>query len=464
MNINKEQIGELELKVTVKINKDDYESKVDTVLRDYSRKANVPGFRPGKVPVGMIRKMYGKAVLVDEINKLVGESLQKYITDEQLKVLGDPMPMVSGDDLQWEIGNDFEFGFEMGLAPELDVQLSKKDHLTEYVIAVEQGTIDKDVEYYASRHGQMLENDSVVEFKEKLTGNIVQLDDSKQPLEGGFSVENSTILLALIKDKKHQEPFKDVKVGDTVEFNLSETFPNDWEIASILQTKKEDVGDISKSVFRLTINKIELYKNADVDEDLFGKIFGEDVKTKEEFENRIKKNIVDEFKEECMSKFGVDAKDYLLEKINPVLPEEFLRKWLKKVNEDKQITDEVFEREFPSFLKSMKWDLISQSIAKANDFKVEEQEIIDFAKKMTKRQFAQYGVTDFPEDALTNYAMNNLKDEHSVRQIVSQVIDQKVIDVVHDAVQVTEKEISFDDFKALVMPQEQLAGEAVSND
>ncbi len=453
MNISKDRIDDLNLTVSVEIDKADYEPKVNEVLRDYRRKANMPGFRPGKVPEGLVRKMYGKAVLVDEINKLVSESLQKYITDEQLHVLGDPLPKTSGEELDWEIGNAYTFDFEMGLAPKVDVKLSKKDKIAKYQIIVDKDLINKHIENYTARFGQFVETEKVVDFKEKLTGDIVRLDSDNQPTEGGPAAEGRSVLLSLIKDENHKKPFKNAKVGDEIVFNLSETFPNDWEIASVLQKKnKEDVGDISGSMFRFSVKTIEKFQNAELDQELFDKVFGEgSVKSAEEFEERIKADIANDFEESGMAKFGYDAREYLSNKINPSLPEEFLRKWLKAAN--KEISDETFEKEFPAFLKSMKWDLISQAIAKENDFKVEEEEIIDFAKESTKRQFAQYGMTNFPDEALTNYAMNTLKEEKNIRQIVSQVVDKKVINAVYEAVDAPVKEITLDDFNKMIYPE-----------
>ncbi|MDR2037919.1 MAG: trigger factor [Bacteroidales bacterium] len=454
MNINKNQVDDLNLTVSLEINNDDYASKVNDVLRDYRRKANMPGFRPGKVPEGLIRKMYGKPVLVDEINKLVSESLQKFIDDENLHVLGDPMPVTNGEELDWEIGNSFKFDFEMGLAPVIDQQPSKEDKITKYEITIEKDLIDKNIENYASRFGQFVETDAIKDMKEKLTGNIVQLDENQQPLEEGLSAEDTSVMVSLIKDKEHQKPFKKAKVGDEIVFNLSDTFPNDWEIASILRKKdKEEVGDIKDAMFRFSVSKIEKFENAALDQELFDKIFGEGVvKSAEELEEKIKEDIGKDFEEATMAKFGADAHTYFLEKINPALPEEFLRKWLWNANKEK-IDEASFNEQFPSFLKSMQWSVISEAIIKQNEIKVEEQEIIDFAKESTRRQFAQYGITSFPDDALTSYAMNSLKEESNVRQVISQIMDKKVSDAIYQLVDVSVQEISLDDFNKMMTPE-----------
>ncbi|MDR1171120.1 MAG: trigger factor [Bacteroidales bacterium] len=450
MNINKEQIDDLNVVVSVGISKDDYESKVSEVLRDYRRKANMPGFRPGKVPEGLVRKMYGKAVLVDEINKLVSKSLQDYIEEQELQVLGEPMPEVSSDDLEWEIGNDFTFGFEMGLAPAIDVKLSKKDRITKYQVAVDQELISRDIENYASRYGQFVDTDAVVDFKERLTGDIVQLGDDGNPLQDGLSAEDSLLVVSLIKDEEHRKPFENARAGDEIVFNLSETFSNDWEIASILKKKiSEEVSDISASLFRFTVKSIQKFVNAELNQELFDKVFGGGTVTGiEEFENHIKEEIATDFEESSMSKFGSDAREYLLEKLNPQLPEEFLRKWLLATN--KEVSKETFEKEFPMFLKNMKWELIANAIVKQNELKVDEQEIIDMAKATVRRQFTMYGMSNIPDETLTSYAMNSLKDEKSIRGMASQVLEKKIAKTVNEAVDVNIQELSPDDFNKMI--------------
>jgi trigger factor len=297
MNITQNRTDDLNLTVSIEISKDDYEPKVNDVLRDYRRKANMPGYRSGKVPEGLVRKMYGKAVLVEEMNKLVSESLQNYIKDEQFQMLGEPMAKTSGDDLEWEIGNSFTFDFEIGLAPALDVNLSKEDQITKYQITVDREMIDNAVDDYAGRYGKFVAADAVVDFKETLTGDIVQLDADNQPVENGLSAEDTSVLVSLIKDEEHKKPFEGAKPGDEIVFNLSETFPNDWEIASILKKKnKEEVGDISASLFRFTVKKNEKFENAEVNQELFDKVFGEgEVKSLEECEERIKADIAADF-------------------------------------------------------------------------------------------------------------------------------------------------------------------------
>ena len=449
MNINKEQIDDLNIIVSVQVGKDDYGEKVGEVMRDLRRKANMPGFRPGKVPEGLLRKMYGKGVLIEEINKLLPEALQKFITEQELKLLGEPLPMVKADEMDWEIGNDFTFEFEMGLTPPIEVNLSKDDQLTKYQIVIEQDIVNTNIENYAKRFGQFVETDAVVAFNEKLTGDIVQLGDDGQPLQDGLLAEDTTMSLTIVKDEERKKPFENAKAGDEIVFNLSETVSNEWEIVSILKKNtKEEVGDLGNALFRYTVKSIQKYVEAEVNQELFDKVFGEGkVANFEEFEDLIKKNIEFGFNENCMSKFSGDALEYFLEKINPPLPETFLRKWLQASN--KELDEETLEKEFPGFLKAMKIEIITNAISTENSLKVEEQEIIDFAKGVTQRQLAMYGVNNFSEQDLTTYAMNRLKDEKNVRDMASQVLQNKVIHLIHETVDVVIQEISLDEFNKL---------------
>ena len=465
MNINKEQIDEINVVVSVEVSKDDYEPKVKEVLRDYRRKANMPGFRPGKVPEGLIRKMYGKAVLVDELNKLVSESLQNYITEQELHLLGDPIPKESGDDMDWEIGNDFTFEFEMGLAPAIDVQLSEEDHLAKYQITVEQDMIDKEIERYAMRHGQFVDTDAVVDFKEQLAGDIVQMDNDGQPLQDGLSAEDTTLNIGLIRNEECKTPFENAKTGDEIVFNLSKTFANDWEIVSILKKKtKEETGDISGSLFRFTVKAVRKFANAELNQELFDKVFGADaVSGVDEYKDRIEKEIAANFEERSLAKFTNDAREYLIEKFNPPLPEEHLHKWMLSAN--KEVSEDVFEKEFPVFLKNVKWDLMVKAIAKQHEITVTEQEIIAFAKANVRQQFSMYyGVDALPDETLTQYAMNSLKDEKQVSEIAAQVLEKKVAHVISEIVAPTIQKITLDDFNKMLYATDDEKDKEVSND
>lgn len=464
MNVSKEQIDDLNIVLSVQVSNDDYQEKVVEVLREYRRKANMPGFRPGKIPEGLIRKMYGKGVLIDEINKIIPDALEKYIKEQELKILGELLPIVNTDEMDWEVGNDFTFSFEVGLSPEIGINLSKEDHLPKYKIIVEQEVVDKNIDNYLKRFGQFVDVATVVDFQEKLTGDIVQLGNDGQSLPDGLSAEDTTLYLMNVKEDELKIPFENAREGDEIEFNLSATFPNEWEMASILKKKdKAGLGDVTASLFRFTVKNIQNFVNAELNQELFDKVFGAGtVSNPEEFENRVRKNIESVYEENCMSKFNDDARQYLLENINPPLPEDFLRKWLLSTN--KEIVGETFEKEFPVFLKTMKWELIVNAIIKKYELNVEEQEIVNFAKYITGRHLSSYGMNNISDEDMNNYATNYLKEEKNVRDVVAQILQKKATSMIHATVDLQMQEISFNDFNQMMYEASNKMSEAVEEE
>lgn len=451
MNISKEQIDDLNATISIQIGKDDYEPKVNDILRDYRRKASMPGFRPGKVPEGLIRKMYGKAVLLDEINKLLSESLPKYMEEQDLKTLGNPLPKPN-DDMEWEIGNDFSFEFEIGFAPEINILLSKDDRINKYQIVVDENLIDKEIETYSSHWGAYMDVDAVEDFKEKLIGDIVQLGEDGQALQDGLSAEDSSLLVGVIKDDECKKLFENAKAGDEIVFNLWNAFPNKWEIASILKKEKDEVSDISGMLFRYTVKTLQRHVNAEMNQDLFDKIAGKDVVTNlEEFKNWIREDFISEYEEICFPKFNTDMRVYLMNKYDPAIPEDFLYRWLKTVSKD--LDEEVFDEEFPQFLYNTKWELIANAIIKKYDLKVDEQEIIDAAKDVARNQYSMYGLNNISDEYITHRAMDMLKEEQNVKSMASQALGVKIARKVHEIVDLNIQEISMEDFDKMMYEQ-----------
>jgi len=450
MNISKEQVDEVNIVVSMQIGKEDYEPKVNEILRDYRRKTNIQGFRPGKVPDGIIRKKYGKAVMIDEINKLVSESLPKYIEEQNLRTLGNPLPKSNGDEIEWEIGNDFTFDFEIGLAPEVSINLSKEDRINKYQIIVDQDMIDEEIKRFSIHFRKYMDVDFVEDFMEKLIGDIVQIGEDGQPLQNGLSAEDSSLLVEVIKDDECKKLFENAKTGDEIVFNLWQAFPNEREIASILKMKdKNEVGDISESLFRYTVKIIQKPFNAELDQELFDKVLGKDVVSNlEEFKTRIRENFISEYEEICFSKFNTDIREYLLNKFNPQLPEEFLLKWMKSANKD--LDEEIFEKEFPQFLENMKWEMIANAIIRKYELKVNEQEIVETAKTTSRAQLNMYGMKFVPDDILTQQAMKKLKDENEIKSMASHALERKIVKTINEIVDLNVQEISMDDFNNMV--------------
>lgn len=445
MNITRENLTDLTANVSIAISSDDYAQDLKSTLNKYRQKANIPGFRPGKVPASMIQKMYGQSVLVEAVNKLVSENMQNYFKENNLNVLGDPIPQATDDNV-WEIGKDFSFTFEVAYAPSFEVEISANDALTRYTIKADKAAVEADVDNYQRRFGEFVVGESVTEFDELLVGAISELDNT----EGHHNPE-ARISMSVIKDEKLREPFKNAKAGDVISFDLAATFPNDWEIASILGKKnKEEVGDITGKTFQLTVTEVKVFRKAELNEDLFAKVFPENTpSTEEAFRALVEEQLVASYKESTDVKFILDTREHLIKKTDLALPEDFLRRWLKSVQKE-GLTDEQFEQEFPSFLRSMRWELVCQNIAKKQGLEVKEEDLIEQAKRNTRRQFASYGISNVPEDALASYAMNALKDERNVRQMISQIMDKKVADYVEANATVAPKEISLEEYNKML--------------
>lgn len=450
MNISKELKDSLNAVVKVKINKDDYEPRVKKVIADYQKKARIDGFRPGKVPVGLIQKMYGKSVMVEEINKLLSENLMKYIQDEKLHILGDPIPSEKEQkEIDWENASEFEFAFDLGLSPEFEVPLSKKDKLAIYNITPDSKIVDTYSDNYARRYGAFKTCDVIEDGKEMLKGSFVEMATDGTAKENGISVEESTIYLEFMKDEDSKKKFTGLKQGDTVTFNLAKAYPNNVEMATILHKKKEEVGDIT-SDFQLTIATISKFEKAEINQELFDKIYGEgNVTSVEEFRNKISAEIQTNLSRESEYKFRLDAKEMILSKIDFQLPVEFLKRWVFSSNEGK-FTMEQIDQDFAKFEKDLKWQLIQNKIVKDQDLKISDEEIIEFAKEQTRMQFEQYGLFSVPEEHIESYAQESLKREEDRRRLLERKYEDKVLEYVRATVTAEAKEVSTEEFDKLI--------------
>jgi trigger factor len=447
MNITRENIDDLNAVLKVKIEKTDYEDKVETVLKDYRKKATIKGFRPGMVPIGLIKKMYGKAVQIDEINKVVTENIQKYITDEKLEILGDPLPKAGEQEkIDFETQQDFTFSFEIGLTPAVELKLSKKNKVNQYEIIVDEKMRKEYLENYTRRYGELKKVDQTEE-KDVVKGKIEAIDDNGKEIPEGPSVEETSLGIDIIKDKKIKTEFIGKNIGDQIEFDLKKAFPNDTEIAGILHKKKEEVADLGAN-YRFTVNDISRFYPAEMGKELFDRIFGEGVvNSEEEFMKKIEEEIVVNLRRESEFKLMMDIKNMTMEKTDFQLPEDFLKRWLIRVNE--KSTEEQIEKEFDNFRKDLKWQLIRNKVARENDVKISEEELQKEAEKITKYQFQQYGLFYATDEQIANYAKETLKKDEDAKRIADKILEDKVILLLKDLVKLENKSVTIEEFNKL---------------
>jgi trigger factor len=447
MNITKENIDDLNAVLKVKIDKTDYEEKVETVLKDYRKKATIKGFRPGMVPIGLIKKMYGKAALIEEINKVVSEGLQKYITDEKLDIIGDPLPKADEQEkFDFDAQQDFTFSFELGLTPAFELKLSKKNKVSQYEIIIDEKMRNDYLGNYTRRYGELRKAEET-EDKDVIKGKIEAIDPDGNVLPSGPSVDETSLGIDIIKDKKIRKEFIGKKTGDIIDFDIKKAYPNDTEIAGILHKKKEEVENLEGN-FRFTINDISRFFPAVVDKELFDKIYGEGVVTsEEEFMKKIEEEIAVNLKRESDYKLMIDIKSLAMEKTDFQLPEEFLKRWLLRVNE--KTTEEQIEKEFDSFRKDLKWQLIRNKVARDNEVKISEEELQKEAENITRYQFQQYGLFYATDEQIANYAKETLKRDEDAKRIADKILEEKVIVLMKDLVKLETKDITVEDFNKL---------------
>ncbi|MHA7111114.1 trigger factor [Sunxiuqinia elliptica] len=449
MNITKENINELNAIVTVKIEKSDYEATVNEQLREYRKKANMPGFRPGKVPAGLVKKMYGKAILAEEVNKMLSQNLTKFIVDEKLNILGEPLPNEEKTpEFDWEKTEDFEFAFDVAVAPEIEVKFDKRKKYPYYLIQVDDEMIDQQVESYTGRFG---ENETVdaVEEKDTIRGNFVQLDAEGNELEEGIKAEQVIIAVDLMKDEEVKKAIQGKKAGDTIVFDPVKVYENKHEVGHMLNISHEEAENIEGD-FKFTISEVLRFKKAEVNEELFKKAFGEDteIKTEEEFRNKLRADIEEQLKYSSDYKFTIDSRDILVEKISMELPEEFLKRWLKETNNE--LTEEQIEADFDNFMKDLRWQLIKDRVAKDNEVKIEQEDVKAMAKEIAAMQFRQYGMFSMPDEQLSAYADQILQNEEERRRITTRVQEEKIMAIIKENVNMDEKAISQEDFNKLL--------------
>ena len=446
MEVVKNQIDELNATLTVNVANSDVEENVEKTLKEYRRKANVPGFRPGNVPIGLIKKMYGTAVRVDELNKTVSKAITDYITENKLNILGDPLPSESQEQIDLEKNDSFSFIFDIALAPEFEVKLSKEDKLTKYLINIDDKMLEDGVEQNKQRFGGF-ENIEKSTEESMLTVDMTELTPEGELKENGLELFDSSISLKVIKDENIKKELVGLEINTIKDIDLKLAYPNDTELSSLLGVSKEDLDKLS-NLFRITIKLIKEYRAAELNQELFDKVFGENaVSSEAEFVEKIKEEMQSAYLRETKYKLFLDAKEAVIKKTNMTLPEAFLERWIKVSN--KELTEEQIKNEFPRFIEDLKWTLIKTNIAKTNEFKVNDEDLENAAKEQLRAQFVQYGMSNIPEDILDKYAKESLQNKEELNKFYERAIEDKVVDFIIDEFELEEKEISLDEFYKL---------------
>jgi trigger factor len=434
MNITRENIDALNAVVKVEIVKEDYNDKVEKILVDYRKTANIPGFRKGQVPMGMVKKQYGKAVLVDEVNKLLQDALNKYLTEEKLDVLGQPLPKQQ-EEINWE-SDSFSFEFELGLAPEFSVDLKSKTAITHYNIVADDKMIDEQVERIQKQYGKITPETEVTKDSE-ITGTFK--NEEKE-------IDNTvTITLDKFKGKATEKKFVGAKVGDVITLKTKGLYEDDHELMNALKIQHDDAHGLDIEV-TFTITEINRRELADLDQDLFDKLFGKDaVKSASELKAKIKEDAEKQFVQQSDQKLLNDVTEYLVDNTKFDLPAAFLTKWMQSAGE-KEMDEATAKEEYEKSEKSLRYQLIEGKLMSDNDLKVDFEDVKTNAKNMIKMQMAQFGQLNPSEKELDDIAARVLGNQDEVRRISEQVVSQKLLDLYKEKANIKTKEMSYDAF------------------
>lgn len=448
MNIIKKDLDQNNVVLTLNIKKDDYAENVEKKLRELRKKSNMPGFRPGMVPLQLVRKMYGKSVLAEEIDQLISQKLQDYIKENKIDILGEPLPREEDQqNIDFNLQEEFEFNFDLGLAPQFEISFSKEDKIKYYHIEVTDEMIENRIKAYASRFGKYQEEETVEE-KDMLKGELVQLENGKVK-ENGIHITDTVITPAYMKDDGQKSLFIGAKKGDTITFNPAIAYQNnETELSSLLKISKEEINNI-KEDFQFKIETITRFYPAEINQELFNKVYGENiVSSEEEFREKIKQEIEKELAAESNYKFQLDVRTMLIDQYkNLNYPDEFLKRWLLLKNKD--LTPEKLEEEYPKIIEDVTWQLIREKLLKAFNINVEPEEVENYAKESAKSQFAQYGFTNVSEDVLENYANDMINKKDTLKNLIENLFDQKIFSSIKEVVTLETNNVTLEEFDKL---------------
>ena len=434
MNITKENVDSLNAVIKIDITAADYKEKVETILQDYRKKSDIPGFRKGHVPMGMVKKQYGKSIMIDEINKMLQESLNNYLTEEKLDILGNPLPK-ENKGFSWDT-EDFSFEFELGLAPQFDVDLSAKKKITQYNIIAEDSLIDKEVENLQTRFGNIIQKEEAV-ASSSITGTFVNTEKEID--------KKSTVLVSDIKGKVNVKKFVGAKVGDVLELKSKNLFEDEHKLLGALDLSKEDAKDLD-IMLTFTVEEVTETELAELNQELFDKLFGEGtIATVEELRGRIKEDAESQFKQQADQQLLNSVTEYLVENTKFDLPSGFLKKWLATAGEA-PLSEEKANEEFEKSEKGLRYQLIEGKVMSSNDIKIDFAELKDYAKGFIKSQMAQYGNMNPEEKELEDIANRVLGNQDEAKRLQDQLVSKKLLDFYKEAITFKEKEVSYDTF------------------
>jgi len=435
--------------MTITVEEADFKENVEKTLKNYRKKANVPGFRPGQVPMGLIKRQVGTSVKVDEINKLVGQEIYKYVQENKIQMLGDPMPSEKQQPVDVEKDAPYTFVFDIAVAPEFEIKLSGHDKVDYYTIKVDDKLIDQQVDMYASRGGHYDKVDSYQE-NDMLKGDLRELDAEGNTKAEGITVEGAVMLPNYIKVDDQKKLFDGCKLGDIITFNPKKAYPeNLGEISSLLKVSREEAENIDAD-FSYQITEISRYVKADVNQDLFDQVFGKDaVKDEKEFRGRVADTLKAQFAVDSDFKFIQDLRAHCEKKVGELTyPDALLKRIMLNNNKDKG--EDFVEKNYEMSIKELTWHLIKEQLVAANNIKVEDADVKEAAKEAARAQFAQYGMNNVPDEYLENYAQDMLKKKEYVDNLVDRSIDRKLTEVLKNVVKLNPKEATLDEFNKMM--------------
>lgn len=449
MNVTMSNTDELNAVLTIQIEENDYKEKVEKTLSDYRKSANLPGFRKGKVPAGLIRKQYGKGVLIDEINNQLQSSVSEYITKEKLDLLGNPLP-VEKTDIDWDNDTTFSFEFELGMAPKLEVKFPARKKFDALKVKASDEALEEQITNMAKRYGKMSTPETPQE-DDMFSGSFVEIDKDGEVVANGISKEGAYFLGSAIEKKGVKTKVLKAKVGDDITIKASD-FKKGYNVAELLGTNDHQLNDHSTGIFNFTLTHISRVEPAELNQELFDKVFGEGaVKSEEEFRARVASDLEKAYERDSDQHLMNQVSEYLMENVDVALPEAFLKKWMRTSGE-KPLTEEEVEKQFPDMAKGLKWQLIENRIITDNELKAEYDELLEFTKQLLRDQYLQYGMTP-DEEQVTKSATDVLQNQEEAQRINDRLYDEKLKGYFKTSLKLNEKEIGYDDFVNLVSKQ-----------